>query len=30
LRNETIKRTHSSYFHTEDSFESLLPASVLG
>jgi hypothetical protein len=27
---ETIKRTHSSYFHTEDSFESLLPAGVLG
>jgi hypothetical protein len=27
---ETIKRTHSSYFHTEESFESLLPAGVLG
>jgi hypothetical protein len=26
---ETIKRTHSSYFHTEESFESLLPAGVL-
>lgn len=26
----TIKRTHSSYFHTEESFESLLPAGVLG
>lgn len=25
----TIKRTHSSYFHTEESFESLLPAGVL-
>lgn len=27
---ETIKRTHSSYFHTEKSLESLLPAGVLG
>lgn len=26
---ETIKRTHSSYFHTEQTFESLLPAGVL-
>ena len=26
---ETIKRTHSSYFHTEESFESLLPPGVL-
>lgn len=26
---ETVRRTHSSYFHTEDSFESLLPAGVL-
>lgn len=26
---DTIKRTHSSYFHTEESFESLLPAGVL-
>jgi hypothetical protein len=26
---ETIKRTHSSYFDTEESFESLLPAGVL-
>lgn len=26
---ETAKRTHSSYFETGDSFESLLPAGVL-
>lgn len=26
---ETIERTHSSYFHTEDTFESLLPPGVL-
>jgi hypothetical protein len=26
---ETIKRTHSSYFNTSDSFERLLPAGVL-
>lgn len=26
---ETIERTHSSYFHTEESFESLLPPGVL-
>jgi len=26
---ETIKRTHSSYFHTEETFESLLPPGVL-
>ena len=26
---ETIKRTHSSYFQTEETFESLLPAGVL-
>lgn len=26
---DTIKRTHSSYFHTEESFESLLPAGAL-
>jgi hypothetical protein len=26
---DTIKRTHSSYFHTEESFESLLPPGVL-
>lgn len=25
----TIKRTHSSYFHTEETFESLLPPGVL-
>lgn len=27
---ETIKHTHSSCFHTEESLESLLPAGVLG
>lgn len=26
---ETIKRTHSSYFHTEETFESLLPPGML-
>jgi hypothetical protein len=26
---ETVKRTHSSYFGTGESFESLLPAGVL-
>jgi hypothetical protein len=26
---ETIKRTHSSYFHTEETFESLLPPGIL-
>lgn len=26
---ETIQRTHSSYFSTEKSFESLLPAGTL-
>jgi hypothetical protein len=26
---ETVKRTHSSYFQTEETFESLLPAGVL-
>ncbi len=26
---ETIKRTHSSYFQTRESFEVLLPAGVL-
>ena len=26
---DTIKRTHSSYFHTEETFESLLPPGVL-
>jgi hypothetical protein len=26
---ETVKRTHSSYFDTERTFESLLPAGVL-
>lgn len=26
---ETVKRTHSSYFATGESFESLLPAGVL-
>jgi hypothetical protein len=26
---ETVKRTHSSYFDTEKTFESLLPAGVL-
>jgi hypothetical protein len=26
---ETIKRTHSSYFETEESFERLLPPGVL-
>ncbi len=26
---ETVERTHSSYFHTEDTFESLLPSGVL-
>ena len=26
---ETIKRTHSSYFETGESFERLLPAGVL-
>lgn len=26
---ETVERTHSSYFHTEETFESLLPAGVL-
>ncbi len=26
---ETVKRTHSSYFDTEESFESLLPDGVL-
>jgi hypothetical protein len=26
---ETIQRTHSSYFHTEETFESLLPPGVL-
>jgi hypothetical protein len=26
---ETIERTHSSYFHTEETFESLLPPGVL-
>lgn len=25
---ETVKRTHSSYFQTEETFESLLPAGV--
>ncbi|HWM64549.1 MAG TPA: hypothetical protein VNP96_11250 [Solirubrobacterales bacterium] len=26
---ETVKRTHSSYFETRESFESLLPPGVL-
>lgn len=26
---ETVKRTHSSYFQTEKTFESLLPAGIL-
>jgi hypothetical protein len=26
---DTIKRTHSSYFHTEETFESLLPPGIL-
>lgn len=26
---DTIERTHSSYFHTEETFESLLPPGVL-
>lgn len=26
---ETVKRTHSSYFDTKKTFESLLPAGVL-
>lgn len=26
---ETVRRTHSSYFQTEETFESLLPAGVL-
>ncbi|HEY5344341.1 MAG TPA: hypothetical protein VIJ66_11880 [Solirubrobacteraceae bacterium] len=26
---ETIKRTHSSYFQTRESFERLLPAGIL-
>jgi hypothetical protein len=26
---ETVERTHSSYFHTEETFESLLPSGVL-
>jgi hypothetical protein len=26
---ETIERTHSSYFHTEETFESLLPPGML-
>jgi hypothetical protein len=26
---ETVARTHSSYFHTEETFESLLPAGIL-
>jgi len=26
---ETIKRTHSSYFDTRESFEALLPAGVV-
>lgn len=26
---ETVRRTHSSYFETGESFESLLPAGVL-
>lgn len=26
---ETVKRTHSSYFETEETFESLLPPGVL-
>ncbi len=26
---ETIKRTHSSYFHKPESFETLLPAGLL-
>jgi hypothetical protein len=26
---ETVKRTHSSYFDTAETFESLLPAGVL-
>ena len=26
---ETVERTHSSYFHTEETFESLLPAGTL-
>jgi hypothetical protein len=26
---ETVKRTHSSYFQTEETFESLLPAGTL-
>lgn len=26
---ETVKRTHSSYFRTEETFESLLPPGVL-
>lgn len=25
---DTVRRTHSSYFHTEDNFESLLPEGV--
>jgi hypothetical protein len=26
---ETVERTHSSYFETDETFESLLPAGVL-
>jgi hypothetical protein len=26
---ETVRRTHSSYFETDETFESLLPAGVL-
>jgi hypothetical protein len=26
---KTVERTHSSYFHTEETFESLLPSGVL-
>ena len=26
---DTVRRTHSSYFHAEGSFEALLPESVL-
>ena len=26
---ETVKRTHSSYFETDETLESLLPAGVL-
>ncbi len=26
---ETVRRTHSSYFETDETFEALLPAGVL-